>query len=674
MLARLLESFLIKDMATLQSATKLTQTQILGITTELGAMGDAVDKQTQEQAKARASVLALEKSFKDFVKTTDALAAAFNALSGQTSNAVADFEVASGNISQEISRIISGDESIVAQNRVNPFENIQGRTTGELESGIRNIINSTNADPAAFEGVASSLVFARDLPSDLKAVVDNLKARAGSDANAGSFNTVNILDEFKSVSKEFGNLPDGVRKDFENNLRGLLESSRQGTDDIGIEAAATALESGTGDIVSQLTETTKAMQDSLATTTNNVNSFNKAVIESTNIQLQASRIRAAAELDAVNRNQKLNDILLSATPNDVDPVQRAESQLRQRVATTLGPLSGVSGADLLNPEALAADRANLEARKTNLTGRLAGLQGDPTSKAFQDVQKKLADVSQALEGNTSATEMLSSDMSTLEAVQNKLAAIQNSRLSNRQKLAAVSERLSQAKNPEERNKILQETFAAPIAAAKAALGQTLSTSEAGALATADPEQLKAFGVNALQAENFAAGASQGLIGAQTGVAGALFQRQFALGTTTQGSSAEEVKNIDIARSVNSRGVAAAGIIAERQAGGIEAQIPNVQNEIALAATRLESAATKFAELRSSIEVPADKLNQAADKLQNLPTIKMEMNGKVSPVEVLINGGQLMKDFGEEFMKRVGEMIAEAIQQNTNPDGTPKGLN
>ena len=55
------------------------------------------------------------------------------------------------------------------------------------------------------------------------------------------------------------------------------------------------------------------------------------------------------------------------------------------------------------------------------------------------------------------------------------------------------------------------------------------------------------------------------------------------------------------------------------------------------------------------------LDVAANTLSSLPELQVSVNGNVGPVEVVLNGTQLLTEFKEEFLNGVIDQISAAIQ-------------
>ncbi len=77
-------------------------------------------------------------------------------------------------------------------------------------------------------------------------------------------------------------------------------------------------------------------------------------------------------------------------------------------------------------------------------------------------------------------------------------------------------------------------------------------------------------------------------------------------------------------------------------------------------------ATELNQSLTQMATVSQQLNSAADKLASLPALEITINGKIAPVEVILNGTQMLAQFKEEFMNEVRLEIGNAIiNQNTS---------
>ena len=74
-------------------------------------------------------------------------------------------------------------------------------------------------------------------------------------------------------------------------------------------------------------------------------------------------------------------------------------------------------------------------------------------------------------------------------------------------------------------------------------------------------------------------------------------------------------------------------------------------------------------LRNAAAPVAEKLNQAAETLKNLPALTINLDGSVQPVEVILNGGQLLNEISPKITAQVLEQVSvrlKAMAQNGDP--------
>ena len=77
-------------------------------------------------------------------------------------------------------------------------------------------------------------------------------------------------------------------------------------------------------------------------------------------------------------------------------------------------------------------------------------------------------------------------------------------------------------------------------------------------------------------------------------------------------------------------------------------------------------ATELNQSLTQMATVSQQLNSAADKLASLPALEITINGKIAPVEVVLNGTQMLAEFKETFMNEVRLMVGNAIiAQNTS---------
>jgi hypothetical protein len=237
----------------------------------------------------------------------------------------------------------------------------------------------------------------------------------------------------------------------------------------------------------------------LENVTNNLNTFNAAILESANLVVEASRQRVEGELEVLNRRASFEDQFGKFQTGQRDSLTKANSRFAARQATLLGAggsgtatvggvnLGTVGGGDLLDR------RTGLEEIRRGLLDSIGELTGvdttnvDDAIQAAQGVEgadkliSELGNTTAALEGTKRAIEEASSETARLAAIEDRLASINESRLTERQRLQSGLKQLEGAKTPQDRNKILNEIQRPFIAASKLAAGQALTIQEGAAL-------------------------------------------------------------------------------------------------------------------------------------------------------------------------------------------------
>ena len=513
-----------------------------------GANEAAIKGATSQQILA----LSLQKT----AQTVDALAAGLDALTNRTSNAVSDFEVAATNIQNTIDSILSNDTTVTARQEVNPFENLAGRTTAELQSGIDRIIASVG-NAGTFGGTAEILTVTRDLPAAFKNTFEALEIE-GQDTGAAEFSTTQIFDEFiGQLGPAFAGLPKVVQDDIEAGFAGLI-GGRQGTDPIGLDKIKDILESEGADKLQQVfNDIGSKTQESFASLISSIDTLQAKFIESANFQTAINKTQSDAALTNLKRRQDVEDRFQKFQNTVVDARGQAEQRLRDTINTQLeagGAGTGLGGG-ALDPQQLIDKRSQLQGERETLLGQLGQQAGgaaggaDVDDPATQDLIKKLGENSAALDGANSAIQTLSDDVSQLEAVEKELTKIQESRLTGRERAKLFSSRLGDAKNPRDQAKILQDLLAPTRAAQKAQQGQALNFKEVSSILQ-NPEQVRdSLNLDDKQFEQLIANATKGVEGGvgnlleQFGVGGGtareLSSRLFAEGGTAKGSTQRE---------------------------------------------------------------------------------------------------------------------------------------
>jgi len=404
--------------------------------------------------------LALARAIKEAKDSFKAITTAMKEFDGAIAGAVGDFSVNLSNIDKEVKGILSGNQTISADAKINPFENIQGRKTAEFEAGFSRIRKATGAE---LEGGAGIVEFTRDISSILKATADEF---SGADAKTGN---LEIEDKFKEQSKgKFEALPPEVQKQFTKLLRSKLDANRSDDEAIGIEVLRNILVEGGDEFKGIMAPYIEAASN----VTKSLNQLDKMILETANIQLEISRKRRQTEMGIVEKRQSAENRLNSFLNKNVNNRKTASKNLAGKITAAGGLPAGV---DPLSGDDLLSRREGLE--KKLKEDKAAALK-DPTDDALT---KKLGETADALEGVKKSIDILSEDMSSLEAVEKDLTKIQESRLNQRQRAQLFASRLGSAKNPLEKAKVVADAVKPVLAAIKASKGIPVTFEESASI-------------------------------------------------------------------------------------------------------------------------------------------------------------------------------------------------
>ena len=452
------------------------------------AFTDAASKGAAANIAAAAKQRLVNQILLDSQRQVDALAQALDTLATGIQGAVATFSQTLANVDQEIAGILSTRQSIQGLNRGNIFENVQGASKQELTAGVNRVRAAVGGNEEDFKDIPDTIKLGDALPQALKDTIDGLRK------NADKLTFVEFQDALtKRLEQDidFGNLSDVVKGQFNNLLEATFSGTRQ-SDKLGAEEFTKLLEQTGG--LQEFSEIAVRSVEAFSASLTALNQFENALLKTADLQVQATRQIVDAELKILQKREQINDRFAKFTIGGTGGVAGAKSRTQAEVDTLLnaggaGPaalaIGGTAPADLLDRR--TALETNIKDVLTEI-GQKTGI--DPTDEAalasldkseFQPLLDKLASNTSALEGTKQAIDVLSEDTRTLSAVEGELASINSQRLTERQRLQAGLSQLSNAKTPEERNRVLNEIQRPFIAANKLAAGQALTLQEGAAL-------------------------------------------------------------------------------------------------------------------------------------------------------------------------------------------------
>jgi hypothetical protein len=679
------------------------------LTQALSQYQQTVSENTKGVLAAAKAQFELQKSLSELAQEFDAVGEALNQITGRTANAVNDLGIAFSNIDNKISQVLSTEQKISPIQRVNPFTNLAGRSDREIETAVKRAALATGQTGGEFEGIAGIAQFQRDASEIFKRSLDSLTSQRGGNVSAANISEQEFIDEFKTqAGAAFANLPEGIQKGIETNLRKSFGGSRQGGEQgASIDAIKNALGGeGEGNIESVIGAGAGNIVEQLASITEALNKFESQILESANIQADIIRIRGAAEEQAVARRQELESRLSRFIVQNVDQRQLAEKNLRQRLETiaSAGGQIGIGGTDVLNGQQLLDRRSQLESELQDLlaranqdnAGSTGGNQGfedainDAIANGNDDLANQLANTSQALEGTKRAIEELSGDVTRLEAVEGELARIQEARLTQRQRAALFASRLGSAKDEKGRADVLNELLKGVNAAGKLNAGQKIGFDEAAAILQDPQTVFDALDISndKVAQEQLLAAVVDGVRGnaaGGTGVAGELSKNQFlrvsqgtaqtlsdrllALGGTVQGTTGAEQQGIAELQALAQAQIDLVKGSAEQNAKDIEALFEILREEIDETRLKLLDAGDAFAFFRGLLQREIDT-NRAREDFNKsgVPNSNLSLgrDNPFAPDSPRKSGGgnlSLGRTFSDQILQQ-GRSSSEAVGKNT----------
>lgn len=694
---------------------------IIPLIASLKGMKSETSTLSAETLNSKTSAELLTKALKNAYKEIDALSAAMEAFAAGSANASSDFGIAMENINSQVSLLLDTNKSIKRTRTVNPFENTAGRSDKEITSGIDRLGNATG-NKEALSGVASTIKLNRDLPSILKSTIDSLKNSTEGNVNASTFTSGQILDEFNKqlesgLGKDnFNQLPQEIKDAITFSVSKSIgeaggnrqEAGGQGGS-IGIAQLEGQLETSIQDFNNQLKGSLDPIQKAMADATNSLNEFNTAVIESGNLQIQTYRLAAKNATESLNRRKTLEDRLGKFTNKPADTFNQAGASLKAQLETIAQGGTGVNtGINTLDPAQLLNRRDSLVKRKDKVQSEISALDaaGKPVNT---ELINALAKLSAQLEGTETAIGALSDDVTMLDATESELANIEKSRMSAQERAQFLTSQLAGAKNPQERAAAYNELLKPITAALQAARGESIDFAQADAIFKNQGTIQDFFGATDAQMAEFIANATKGVqTRAATDISGLTgnnligqeaARRLFGAGSAAPGTSAKEVDLMNRAREFSDRQGAAASGLTDRNIAGVT---DIINNELARAKRDAEF---KFGQANDQARIlrgqgPANNtilqreapqraqaelakisndfsqvftagaaaftpivnnLNLAAETLKTLPALTVSLDAKVGPVEVILNGANIINTFGEKMKGEILNAVSDKLR-------------
>jgi TP901 family phage tail tape measure protein len=446
----------------------------------LKANTGAQQDQTFAQVKATLAEKQRDEQIRASLRVFDAFGTAIDKLNKGVSSIADKFTTVADNINSEVEKILSGDTSITAGAKFNPFENIDAASTAEIEQGVANISGTIGpGGEQAVAGVATVLDFGKNLEGSFKELIDGVEKDLSTDkVSSGDITATGIRERFeKENAPALDALPKEVRERFLSGLEASVGASRQDGGTIGIKELKESLVAG--ELTSGIDQFTDQTAAALAEVTNSLNVLNAAVINAANIQSEIAQVETQKRLTIIGQREAFEDRFNKFLNQSVNVREQAEERLRSKLEATVNAggagargaaAAGVGETDVLSAASLSDRRERLQAERESLKRQLGeasgqeGLAGGALQEQDTDqLIKALADNQQALQGTNDALQQLGDDVTQLAAIESELAKLQESQLTGQQKAANLARKLGDAKTPQERQKIIEEANK-PIAA------------------------------------------------------------------------------------------------------------------------------------------------------------------------------------------------------------------
>ncbi len=596
--------------------TGQSKTKILDLVKSFKLFTDSASDGNTTILAAQASQQLLNERLRSTAQGVNLLVSALNKLEAGVGNAVGNFENSANNVKDNVSQILSTQQSVNPVAKGNVFNDPQA-TQKQIEAGVVRVQSATGGNVGESEGIAATISLSDQLPGAFKNVIDELK-RTGKEDLTGDQFSKEIVKQIKGFDKIPAFIQNNLKEQFSGAFEGSLLNRQNSSGKGGVGAVQDLAESGG---IEKLGEVSNKVRETFSKLNESVTKFDALILDSANLQVQSTRQLVDAQLKAADKTNAFADRFEKFRGGVTqDPLSKATQRLDQRVSTLLnkGNVQTNDGGDLLKR------RSQLEGSIASIRDRIGQTTGTDkfdtaTLAAFDDPKAKaliseLANTTSALEGTKQAIDILANDTTELAAVEGKLASINEARLTGRQRLTSLFSQLANAKNPFDRKKILNDFQRPLVAAAKAQQGIPLSFQEFAALQSdllqgvngllgtveknlfgrSDSEILKR--IENLLASNQNTGIKS-LQGQGFGAAGAVLGGAAA---TVQGQSPQEQKLLATADALLKRSVDLVNGVAQANADAIANQQQILQDELTKTKDVLMQLNQEFEKLRNTI--------------------------------------------------------------------------
>ena len=442
--------------------------------------------QLEEQANGRsaASATLAAEAMNQLNREVEALGEGLNKLQNISAGGVARFEAFTANFQAAFDQAFSSDAVIVPTVRFDPFENLDAATTDEIAQGLERIRNAIGDTPGgaaegATAGFESILASVNELPFAVKAGLDELTA----EGDVAFSSPEELISKVFGKLEERGAAPTGAARELlERNLREVF-ASRQG------EGGTVALE---GDlikgVVDKLNEGREAVKAAMSSVTKSLDTFEAAVIQAANVEIQILKKRQEASLKQLDIQKRTDEAL--GVDKGRDPRVVAQENLNERLIAQQTNVQAVQGVEGLTARATAQEiqaplGAELQDNAKALQEAIGPLEDAVASGTASDEQiKQLALLKQALSETKQSLDTLADDTTRLAAIQDRLAQIESRKQSAQDQILDLNRRRAEAmaSGDFEALEAIEQEIQAPLSAlAKVRAGEELDPLEAAQL-------------------------------------------------------------------------------------------------------------------------------------------------------------------------------------------------
>ena len=430
---------------------------------------EAVELQKAKELERQIAAAAAEAA-----KHLDALAAALQNVSAQTTGVAAQFRNFTDNFKTDFENAFSDRVAIGNVSQLNPFENVEAATLDELDlgmdqvRGLRNIGGRAAGGGDPFTGIPDLVKSQKQLPFIVKESLKGLETRR---ASGEEITNVEVSEAIRdNLAKSGIELPEAALRGLEEKIRGA--ALRQGEKQVFSAGALEDLLKSGGEVSSTLVDMGQKGQDAMKTLFDASQSFKQSIINVSQLQQDLIEKRRDMELSVLDKEMAIRDKVNKAVGRAPDAMDKAVGELGSRLKTLSGPVAGtgVGGpANAFDPQSLLDTRKRLLGRQAKIrerlgigSGQAGGEAADLTATEQKGLADKLGKVNAQLNGTTAALKELSNDTRLLAAIEEKIHAANEKERSAKSGISSVVEAFSKVRKGEMSMADFNKQFQKPL--------------------------------------------------------------------------------------------------------------------------------------------------------------------------------------------------------------------